>query len=793
MDEHVAAVDHMDIVPSLASEGVMDPPMLPEDHHLHDHVTPEEVLDALNQASKQVEAANSLTNGTVETPALDVEYQNIPNTGTLTSEVMSTSVLDADHIRSAIATSNDQDYIAFEDPVGVDIHAGANHFPGPMLGEHSISRGSKGLAHEIEAGTSTNPSVGRSIAYPEPEAGQTPETHITEVEHPAAEPLRRMDDETMSFQQPSKAPGDDVPTDAPLESSRPKPIYLEHIQVIEPDEPTEGDDPIVNPEDLVQVIGAIGDSVTAEGNQPTLETEGLLVPAPMEVEPTSAVSTEFAIENDPALALTETATTTTTEEASVPMDLAAAPNQEPQLEPSAETVVTATTTVATVIETETEADPNLGADADADGDDDQAEYMRREEQIQLEQSNMDIVGQDAQDKSPDQAETLLPAATEVTPPEPAGESVSNDHEPMPAEELGQAQEETAGSTNSAALADQALNPPSGDSSPHAPQYATTLDAPPVVAPPGLFGRSKSPEWQGFAALDADAPGSPEFADHSSEIIEEPQNDPETNDASPEPTPLAGTSVGAGQSRKPKMIMEVVIPIPSKGKKKAIKSESPEPTTRGRLRSRAVGSSESNSSSKAKPRSRSSGSSVSSSRKSTRSISPASTPKRSSARKRTSKPRPRLFGRRKRVKKAGKPAPAEHEVHSMKVEVVMQKRPGLLRRTGSIPSGNNVKFAPTAGTSKKRKAESEPDEEEQSHEAHSSDADAEGEIEEGYEDVEEEEPEPEPEPAPKPEPSKPGPSKPIKRPRRSISARKTPAKVPEVLTDNRRPKKRRVHR
>ncbi|KAG8726721.1 hypothetical protein FRC12_023143 [Ceratobasidium sp. 428] len=116
---------------------------------------------------------------------------------------------------------------------------------------------------------------------------------------------------------------------------------------------------------------------------------------------------------------------------------------------------------------------------------------------------------------------------------------------------------------------------------------------------------------------------------------------------------------------------------------------------------------------------------------------------------------------------------------------MQKKPGLLRRTGSIASGNNVKFAPAVETSKKRKAESEPAEE-----SHDSDVDAEGETEEGYEDVEEDE---EPKPVSKSRPSKPGPSKPMKRPRRSMSARKMPTKVPEVLIDSRAPKKRRLRR
>jgi hypothetical protein len=101
---------------------------------------------------------------------------------------------------------------------------------------------------------------------------------------------------------------------------------------------------------------------------------------------------------------------------------------------------------------------------------------------------------------------------------------------------------------------------------------------------------------------------------------------------------------------------------------------------------------------------------------------------------------------------------------------------------------NVKFAPNTRTGKKRKAESEL-EDEPDLQFPKSEADA-----EEYEDVEEnEEPESEPEPKLKTkQASKVSPSKPAKRPRRSLDARKPPTKLPEVLTGG-RPKKRRVRR
>ncbi|KAG9127879.1 hypothetical protein FRC07_007954 [Ceratobasidium sp. 392] len=730
MDEHATSLDHMDIIPSLTVEGGFDPQMLSEDHRLH---TPE-VLDALDQVSKQIEAETNLINGTVAALAQDIEHRHIPP-GSLASEPMLGDNPEAEHIQSIAAMTNGQDYIAFDRPGSADIHTEENQYPNPILNEHDIPRIVKDLAHEIGAEMDTDPSAEPSIADPDTRAEQTFDTPVVEDEHPAAQPLRRMDDETipvtahhkdsiietldnappvaaaeaiqlkdvgeqatedeiMSFEQPKEVPADDTaPSDTSAEPPQSNTIYLEHIQVIEPDDPIEeDDDTVINAEALSQ-IQTVGDNITVEGDHSTLEIEGLLVPPAMEIEPTSAVSTEFAIENDPALALTETATTTTSEEASIPTEPVPQSNSEPQPEPEVPTeagiAVTTTTTVTTVLESETEAaadpaeQPGLGANADADADDDQAEYMRRAEQTLLEQSNMDVAG-DAQEKGSDQANERTPANAANIAGEPIGEPTPDSDEPTLDDQLKQGQVVTAGPIDPAVPVDPIVNPPDAGLSPHAPQYAIALDAPSTAAAaPGLFNQPKSPEWQGFAALDADAPGSPEFPDHSSEIIEGPQNDPEADDANTsQPVP----STGVARSRKPKMIMEVVIPIPSKGKK-ALKAESPEPSTRSRSKSRA----------------------------------------------------------------------------------------------GSIASGNNVKFAPPVETGKKRKAESELEDEDQQ----GSDADAEGDVEEGYEDVEEDE---EPQPV-----SKPGPSKPIKRPRRSMTARKTPTKVPEVLVDSRRHKKRRTRR
>ncbi|KAG8692336.1 hypothetical protein FRC09_011258, partial [Ceratobasidium sp. 395] len=617
VDLDAAATDTMDFASSLTSEGVMDPQTLPEGYDLQNHVTQEEVLGALDQPLNQAEDTTSLTNGAADVIAQTSQYQEA-STGILVSEAISSPTLGADHTQSIAAIPNDQDYIAFDHHGNTSSHTEENHRSNAVLDEQNASRPVTDPVLEIESGKDANPSEEHSVTAPNAQPEQALETPVVEATHTVTEPLRRMDDETIpvtahhkdsiieildnaplaaakmvqlngvgkqpiegeivSFEEPQKAPEDDsAPMDTSAEPSQSKTIYLEHIQVVEPDDSTEQDENMVrNTEVSVQVQNG---SVT-ERVQSTLETEAMLAPSAMEVEPVSAVSTEFAIENDPALALTEIATTTT-EEAPVPTDDIAdatvLSNLEAQseAEPLPETDVIASTTttaaVTIVVETETEPEPgpgpepepeaieqpDLGARADADADDDQVEYMRRAEQTRLEQSNMDVAEQNVQDKGLGQAEEQPPVEDATTAGERADESVFDQGAPTLDEQLKQGQEIAAGPIDPAVLADPASNPSDGGLSPRAPQYAIAPNtSSTTVAPAGLFDQPKSPEWQGFAALDADAPGSPEFADHSSEIIEGPQNDSEVKDDDAEPA----LSTDTPRSRKPKMIMEVVIPI-----------------------------------------------------------------------------------------------------------------------------------------------------------------------------------------------------------------------------------------
>ncbi|KAF8607533.1 hypothetical protein BDV93DRAFT_271497 [Ceratobasidium sp. AG-I] len=754
------------------------------------------------------------------------------------------------------------------------------------------------LAREIEAEMETDPSVGLSVeAEVEQEQAvlgadplQTATSSnleasqpVAEAESPAAEPLRRMDDETipvtahskdtiigilddmipaaaasevqlkapseqgppeagpsgaagiggevpaedevMQFEETEKILEDEIiPADAPEEQLPVKTVvYLEHIQMVEPSED-------------VQESGTVEEEVLADVDASSKDyapgPEGELVPeqqndstSTVEVELVSLIDTQSTIENDPTLALgTDTQTqshSTTTVETAVEL---AAQFGDPQLDSEAAPDTTVTTTTTTTTTIVTELDPagqpasatDADADADAEAEVDQAEEVERinrAEQIRLEQTGNETEASGSTDKGATPLEEQLPLGEVAAgSPSPVVDSAA----PQDSEMTSDAQPEgvqdvvlePGPSTEAAALPE-----PEQVLSPRMPQYEIALTAPSVVAPPGLFDQPAGIDWEGFAALDEDAPGSPEFIDQSSEVPETPDEpivaplastlNPATSDSAG-PSKLASSSPEppTPRARKPKMIMEVVLPLPNKPKP-AMKQKAEE-TPRGRSSSKATTSARSGRSSTSKARSQSSEASPArSSRSSTTSATPSprknastSSARASSAsgssRKRAPDARRRPFGSRKKVaKKPGqRHAQVDHVARALKVEVVMAKRPSVLRRTGSIPSGNSVKFAPSVSpkTGNKRKAEEqdvELDGGDQTAEE-DEDADAEGE----YEDVEEDEPEPEPELQPKASKS---PSKPTKRARRSLTARKTPSKMPEVLTDTRRPKKRRIRR
>ncbi|QRV87869.1 hypothetical protein RhiJN_15887 [Ceratobasidium sp. AG-Ba] len=841
MDEHVAIMDQMATIPDLIVESIMDHQMLPEEQHLHDQVVAAEVLGAPNEPTGKREAITDLSGN--DSMASGSIYQQTATD----SDMFSTH---APEVGESVATSsNPHDYVVFDDTRNEYISTDEAH---PTLDETGLMQLVKDLAREAEM--ETEPSIGPSTADGERmsierEAAVDKSTLQTEnmpkapganSAQPGTEPLRRMDDETIPVTEHQKDSiidildttqavpateaiklhdagkqtfqGDaatstevqevlefEITSETPQLPAESKTVYLEHIEVVGADTPLEDVQPVTTEDEAPGSIQIVIESTSMEEGPAAIDTEELQAAPIMETEPISAISTEFAIENDPAL---ETATPTS-EEALAPVD----PPSEPNLAPlETDTVLTATAAVAAVIEPGPQIEqPVLGAgtDADADADSDQAEHMRRAEQTRLEQDGGDAVMQQPDTSAQETSPQHPNGGSTSTSTEPIEKEVAPiDDEPLLSKQLEQGQAVTAGPIDPVIVSDPTLSSPNGNLSPHAPQHSTAFDAPSAIPPSGMFDAPKSPEWQGFAALGEE---SPEPADHSSEAHEGHADDSEPKDPNTSQlTPPESTSVAVNSNPKRKLIMEVVIPVSgnSKGKSKAAEDESPRPVKRGRPKSKPASSTRSNSTSKSRARSRSSGrrapAPVSSS--SAHRSSAESTPEKiTRARTRSQSSRRPLNIRSRKIKKPGKLGPAGHIARSAKVEVVMQKRPGLLRRTGSIASGNNVKFAPTTRSSKKRKAESEPDEDETDNQAHDSDVDAEGEVEEGYEDVEDDEglePEPalKPKPKPKAEPArKAAPSKPTKRPRRSLDARKTPTKLPEVLTDSGRLKKRRVRR
>ncbi|KAH7343546.1 hypothetical protein B0J17DRAFT_642820 [Rhizoctonia solani] len=347
----------------------------------------------------------------------------------------------------------------------------------------------------------------------------------------------------------------------------------------------------------------------------------------------------------------------------------------------------------------------------------------------------------------------------------------------------------------------------GSSEPSKPQYQVSTNQPETtsVTEPSI---RQTPEWEGFAALDEDAPISP-APEPSSEPSEYPDvvtEDPSVNltsastDKAEEPSNSPTAPAPRRKKKKPKLIMEVVIPIARDKSKvmqeiKVIKKRRPGRPPKA-AKAPAPSKPELPAASSSSPTRRSSSVGTPSPVKSEASE-PASRLKKPVAK------RPMLSNSHKRGKKAVASGSSTgtrpvHVAHSSKLEVVIPRKPRLsvLKGVGSTPSGNNVKFASVSPATRKRKAESEPDADEEE-----TDADADGETDDDYEDIEEE-------PKIKVEvvisPRKrqkktkafiKGRISPVKRPRRSTEARKTPAKTPEIISKSPRSasKRRRLRR
>ncbi|CAE6439868.1 unnamed protein product [Rhizoctonia solani] len=380
------------------------------------------------------------------------------------------------------------------------------------------------------------------------------------------------------------------------------------------------------------------------------------------------------------------------------------------------------------------------------------------------------------------------------------------------------------------------------------QYQVSTDQP-ETSGTGPSNR-QTPEWEGFAALDGDhAPDSPE-PEPSSEpseypdvvTAESPVNPTSAStDKAKEPSNSPTAPAPRPKKKKPKLIMEVVIPIARDKPKVVQKTKTVKKRQPGQPPNATKSTKTPAPSTPKLPAASSSSPTRRSSSEGTPSPVKSETSKSAPRMKKPVAKRPRLSSSHKRAKKAVASGSSTgtrsvHVAHAAKLEVVIPRkpRPSVLKGVGSTPSGNNVKFASVSPATRKRKAESEPDEDEDEEET---DADADGETDDDYEDVEEEPnvkvevvidededeeetdadadgetdddyEDVEEEPNVKVEVVIPprkrqkktkaftkGRISPIKRPRRSTEARKTPAKTPEILSKSPRSahKRRRLRR
>ncbi|CAE6465548.1 unnamed protein product [Rhizoctonia solani] len=342
--------------------------------------------------------------------------------------------------------------------------------------------------------------------------------------------------------------------------------------------------------------------------------------------------------------------------------------------------------------------------------------------------------------------------------------------------------------------------PDESSEPTKPQYQVSTDLPEITPGAEPLNRQTAP----LDEEDAHGSAEPEPSSEPSEYPDVVTEDPPVNttgistDKATEPS--NSSTPAPARKKKPRMIMEVVIPIASRKPKvvqetkttkkrprgrpiKAKSAKAPAPT---KTESPAVSSSPQRSSSTRTP-------SPVKSESSEPELEPEPRVQRSGGK------RTRTFGSRKRTRKAvasGSGTRSVHVAHTAKLEVVIPRRPrpSVLKGVGSTPSGNNVKFAPAPSVTGKRKAESEPEVDDGD-----TDADADGETDDEYEDVEESKAQVEVLISPKPRKKQNTTNKakisPIKRPRRSSEARKIPTKIPETISKARRPspKRRRLRR
>ncbi|CAE6470216.1 unnamed protein product [Rhizoctonia solani] len=602
-------------------------------------------------------------------------------------------------------------------------------------------------------------------------------------------------------------------------------VDLEHIEVLESTEVEGGDTVMEQLQVVIEQDAEPTTDATAEDSgdhQPNQSVQE----GPIPTVPDESAASDPALDNPvttsgdaagPIVTVVEESTTIT-EHTSVEQTEQSGPST---VDPTPVAIMgTTTTSIVTTLISDDPVVPDLVIPTADPGDMD-TDHVERAAQVQREQ---DATIQTAEDET----QTTLVGSVAT-----ANDNVVTDDIPDPtapkdsdsplrhAASQSQSQSQShpdlvvpppAGPTDSPITQDRETEIPEESSESSKPQYQVSTDQP-ETSGTGPSNR-QTPEWEGFAALDGDhAPDSPE-PEPSSEpseypdvvTAESPVNPTSAStDKAKEPSNSPTAPAPRPKKKKPKLIMEVVIPIARDKPKVVQKTKTVKKRQPGQPPNATKSTKTPAPSTPKLPAASSSSPTRRSSSEGTPSPVKSETSKSAPRMKKPVAKRPRLSSSHKRAKKAVASGSSTgtrsvHVAHAAKLEVVIPRkpRPSVLKGVGSTPSGNNVKFASVSPATRKRKAESEPDEDEDEEET---DADADGETDDDYEDVEEE-------PNVKVEvvisPRKrqkktkaftKGRISPVKRPRRSTEARKTPAKTPEILSKSPRSahKRRRLRR
>ncbi|CEL59785.1 hypothetical protein RSOLAG1IB_03719 [Rhizoctonia solani AG-1 IB] len=618
--------------------------------------------------------------------------------------------------------------------------------------------------------------------------------------------------------------------------------HAEHVEILVPDNEDGGEDLVMESNQFVaEQIGEPSVDITVQESVDHQPVQPSQEPTPeVQAEPTilNTIQDETVVDGGDVDGLIVTdieRSTAITEEVLV---------EQPQSEPPADYTpealedVAATVAITTISVDPTVAEPivpTIGLDDMETDQIERAAQIQQEQDATIEVTQVEVHIQDVTQTQEETQPTLVvePDATtknaasadntpDLTAPKDSDSPLRQASQSQPLSEAEPDTAQAASPIDPLVTEQEETDTPEESSESAKPQHHVATDpstATPSAAPSGR----RSPEWSSFGELDQEgAPGSEEPEDPSSEPSEYP-------DVLTEDSPLNPTSASNDKARKPsnsptptasvpkrkkrpRMIMEVVIPVPP-SKRQIVEETKPAKRRPGRppKKPKATYVPELK---EPKP----SAADTSSPRQSS-SIGTPSPVKSETSRQglgqsaskvqRSGDKRPKPFGSRKSAKKfaASRSSTSARPVHATrasKVEVLMpnRPRPSVLRRVGSIASGNNVKFASASSVTGKRKAESEPDTGEET------DMDADGETDDEYEDVEDvedikEEPKLKVEVVISPPKSRKrtrgvaikAKKSPVKRPHRSSEARKMPAKLPETVSKGSRPtpKRRRLRR